>query len=610
TILLLVAGIFAYAFWAIGVIQPRTFVIVQLLTCGALALWGVRILLIKSYRLLWPPLCWLVVAFVVYSGICYHRADVEYVARLEFIRILVYAALFFLIVNNFRTQSSAQLFTFFLIVLATLVACYGIYQYASSSHQVFNYLKPLQYGRRASGNFINPNHLAGFLEMIIPFTFAWALSSRFHHATRLVLGYVGLVMCVGLVLTISRGGWVSCTVSMVLLLILLIGRKQSRISATLLLLLLLLFGGLLLDRSGVFSARASRDMQILKSDDVRFKFWKPAVEIWKRDPWLGNGPGHYDILFATYRPTDVQIRPEYVHNDYLNTLCDYGIIGLIIILSGMAVFYYGLWKTWPFVQRQKEGVSQKGSNRAGLILGAGVGIFAILVHSFVDFNMHMPANAMVVVAILALATTYQRYATERVWTAAPMKYLALMGIIAFCLYLVPHGLQTRKEQNFLLAAKYLPFTSQERIAALKDAFAVESKNSVTAYDLGEALWKQSLGGYRGYEVLARESMEWSQKSVALNPHEAQAHIGVGLCLDWLDQHQAAAPYYMEGLKHDPNGYSAVAYAGYHEVQAENYPKAIEYFKRSLELKPSYGNPVAYEYLGIISKRMSEKAGNP
>jgi O-antigen ligase len=180
---------------------------------------------------------------------------VEYVARLEFIRILVYAALFFLIVNNLRTQSSVQFFVIFLILLATLAASYGIYQYASGSQKVLGYFKPSQYGRRATGVFINPNHLAGFLEMIIPFSFAWAISSRFHHAARLVLGYVGLVMGVGLLLTVSRGGWLACGVSMFLLLLLLLANKRSRLGAGLLLVSLMLFGTFLLERSGVFSAR-------------------------------------------------------------------------------------------------------------------------------------------------------------------------------------------------------------------------------------------------------------------------------------------------------------------------------------------------------------------
>jgi tetratricopeptide (TPR) repeat protein len=233
-----------------------------------------------------------------------------------------------------------------------------------------------------------------------------------------------------------------------------------------------------------------------------------------------------------------------------------------------------------------------------------------MVHSFVDFNLHMPANAMVAVAILALATTYIRYSTEAFWTASYWKYVACAAVVGLLFYLLPHALQTRNEQRFLTSARGMDFMSTNRITALKNAFAIEPKNSVTAYDLSEVLWRHSLGGYKGYDLLAKESVEWAQKSVALNRHEAQAHIGIGLGLDWLDQHEQAAPYYIEGLKHDPNGYSAVAYAGYHEVQAGNYARAKEYFLKSLELKPAYANKVAATYLDIVTKKMTEKAGQP
>ena len=42
-------------------------------------------------------------------------------------------------------------------------------------------------------------------------------------------------------------------------------------------------------------------------------------------------------------------------------------------------------------------------------------MLAILIHSFMDFNMHIPANAMVAVTLMALLSCYLRFATDRYW---------------------------------------------------------------------------------------------------------------------------------------------------------------------------------------------------
>ena len=102
---------------------------------------------------------------------------------------------------------------------------------------------------------------------------------------------------------------------------------------------------------------------------MRADYWPAAIEIFKDCIRCGGqGPGHFDSEFARYRPPTVQIRPVYVHNDYLNTLCEWGATGLAIIVAACALLYYGALKTWPAIapgrlgsrwiaQKQQVGVS-------------------------------------------------------------------------------------------------------------------------------------------------------------------------------------------------------------------------------------------------------------
>ena len=94
---------------ATGAVRPGEFLVVQTLTAAAALLWLARFWVNPRYRILWPPVCWAVTAFVIYAIVRYHQADIEYVARQELIRILVYALLFFIVLNNLVRQDLTQL---------------------------------------------------------------------------------------------------------------------------------------------------------------------------------------------------------------------------------------------------------------------------------------------------------------------------------------------------------------------------------------------------------------------------------------------------------------------------------------------------------------------
>src|ERR1700675_898019 len=107
-ILGLALGILVFGPLALGAVQPPAFLIVQGLTLGVMLLWGARFWLHARPQLLWPPICWAVAAFTLYAIARYRTADIEYVARQELIRVLVYAFLFLAILNNLHRQKWIQ----------------------------------------------------------------------------------------------------------------------------------------------------------------------------------------------------------------------------------------------------------------------------------------------------------------------------------------------------------------------------------------------------------------------------------------------------------------------------------------------------------------------
>ena len=168
---------------------------------------------------------------------------------------------------------------------------------------------------------------------------------------------------------------------------------------------------------------------------------------------MGGGPGHFDSEFARYRPLAVQVRPVYAHNDYLNTLAEWGATGLAIIAAACALLYYGALKTWPALRQAdlEAGATQK-SDRSAFLMGACMGLLAVLFHSVVDFNMHVPANAVIAVTLMALISAQWRFATERFWKNPRClgKVLLTVTMVAAMAWLAAQGAQGAR--NILAAS--------------------------------------------------------------------------------------------------------------------------------------------------------------
>ena len=108
-----------------------------------------------------------------------------------------------------------------------------------------------------------------------------------------------------------------------------------------------------------------------------------------------------------------------MHNDYLNLLVDWGVIGASLAGIGGLLLVGGLIQTQKYVNRASKDIgANRNSNRSAFLLGSLCSALALSVHSFFDFNLHVPANAAVAVVILALAASHLRFTSARYWVSA------------------------------------------------------------------------------------------------------------------------------------------------------------------------------------------------
>jgi O-antigen ligase len=470
------------------------------------------------------------------------------------------------------------------------------------------------YAGRASGTYISPNNLAGCLEMLLPLATAYVLTGRMKPVTRIFLGYAAMVMAAGLAVTFSRGGWVAASIGMLALLGILLGHRHHRIPA-LLLLIVFIGGGLCftkiyLTKTLIYLSRMEETVDAGQGKlNFRRDMWTAAERMWQDHFWWGVGPAHYNYRFREYRPEHVQAQPDRAHNDYLNLLADWGAAGGIIVLAGMAAFAAGLWETRRHVRRAESDLGGSGmSNRFAFFIGASAGLLALAVHSAVDFNLHIPANAILAVTLLALLTSNLRFATERFWLSArlPVRILATAVLVCGITYLGWQVWRRGNECVWLQRAQSPSLLVLERAALLEKAFAAEPENFETAYNIGEAYRIQSFEGGPDYRAQAETALRWYARARQLNPHDGYSHLRAGMCLDWLDRHAEAGPFYSAAEALDPNGYFTVANIGWHYIQTGDYLAAREWLERSLRLGWD-GNVIGHYYSDWVRQKLLENA---
>lgn len=608
-ILGLVLGILIFSPLAIGAVRVQEFLVVQLLTADVLLLWLGRIWLNDRPKFLFPPMCWCVLAFSCYAVMRYLNCDVEYVGREELLRVLVYTVLFFAVLNNLHRQESAQIISFTLFGLAMAISFYAIFQFITGSNQVWHFTNA--YKGRGTGTYLCPNHLGGFLEMLLPLTLAYALVGRGKPLTKILLTYAGLVMAAGVVVTGSRGSWVACGAGLVFLAMALVAYRSFRWPAILMLVVLIGGGTMAVSKTDFFKKRLDRAFVGGSVDlDTRLVMWDSAVCMWRDHVWFGVGPGHYDLRFRPYRPGTVQRQPERVHNDYLNALTDFGALGGIIIAAALVTLTVGVVKVWKYVQRGEREFSSNQSDKFAFMLGASAGIVAILLHSVVDFNMQIPANAVLAVMLMALLTSQWRFATERFWFSARLggKLVASVLLLTIAGYLGWQEIRLGKERIWLNRAAKAEDFSLNKAALLERAYAAEPQNYDTAYEIGEIYRLESFEGRSDYSEFADKALAWYSRGITNNPFNSDNYMRIGMVLDFIDRHAEAEEAFMKADELDPNGYFTSAHIGRHYVEVGEYAAARPWLERSLFLFRT--NRIAEINLKLATDRLMEAANDP
>lgn len=597
TVLLLVlVAVSAFLFG--GTHNPEVYAFALL----ALPCWLARLWLSKGHRLLLHPVLWPALAFFGYAVWRATQVEVTYPARMELLDLAVPGLVFLLALHNLNRQETMLWVTHVLAAVGGLIAAYAVVQILRQSDQVLWLKQPAVYVKRAGGTFINPNHLAAFLVTIFPLSMAQVFLGRGKPVAKVLHGYCALVMLAGVAVTMSRGGWAAAFLGLVLFLGWMLWRRRELRLPLAILVVVLLGAGLLFAQS--FEKARARIENVNATDNIdggasRRWLWEAAVRMWQDHIWFGVGPAQFDVRFPAYRSQHIQLNPGWVHNEYLNVLVDYGLAGALLVALTAGAFIWGVARTSKYVERGS-GLGWKASNRAAFFVGASVGLAALAFHCLVDFNLHVPAIAMLAALLAALLASNIRFATERFWLSSrPWNriLLTVAGLAALC-WLTPTVVRAGRERFYLNRVANASTINNRLIEDLQAAVRFAPDNPRSAYEIGENLRRASFTGSSGWQAQAKLATQWLARSSVLDPHNARTFLDLARARHWLDDTNGAAADFDLAQKLGPKDVNLANFVAWNWLERGRTNEAKALLKDSLTWDP-WGNWMAKGFMADI-----------
>ncbi|MGE3467344.1 MAG: O-antigen ligase family protein [Pyrinomonadaceae bacterium] len=332
-----------------------------------------------------------------------------YATRLFLIKLIVFLTFFAACLAFINSERRLKTIVILTIIFGAVLAFFAILQRLANPDGI--------YGMRATpqaipfGPFVNQHHFAAFMQMTGGLTLGLLFGRGARRDRQIMLATAFVVMGVAVVFTSSRGGLLGfmTVAAFVSLLNLLSGRFSDRertsaatgiqrkvaIAAGGLALIIVIFGtALLLGGNdnllrGVGAVNADTDFST-----GRLHFWPIAIRIFLEHPIIGAGFDAFAVAFTKYDTWNGQMRVEQAHNEYLQTLAEAGIAGIVCIGG----FIFLLFRKGLAVIASAEAFRQSAA------IGSLAGCLGIFVHSFFDFPLRTHSNAFFFLILAAVAT--------------------------------------------------------------------------------------------------------------------------------------------------------------------------------------------------------------
>jgi O-antigen ligase len=389
----------AFAVLAFGSNDPWS---ESLLEIGAslLFLWWAVVWYRSKPAIDWSVLNWPLLGFIAIGclQLLFHGTVYAFLTRLELLKLAAYFFFFFVLTQVFRTRDDFSKLAWFLVLFCFAVSVLAIAQYFTASGAIY-WLPQYKLNTTPFGPYPNRSDFAGFIELTLPVGLS-LMTFRGVSRDRLpLMAPLTIVPFAAIVLSSSRGGIISFGFEAALLGLLawksgaLRFRRSHLIAA----------GALATAAMGTtlwlgigrtqerFSQLGLRDLSV----SHRISMARGAARIFRDHPIKGSGLGTIVAVYPGYETAYDGRVVEHVHNDYLEALAETGLAGGLCGLAFLWLFFCAASKNL----RADPGRLPRALHVSGI-----VGVCGILLHSFVEFNLHIPANVLLFLLQVHFAT--------------------------------------------------------------------------------------------------------------------------------------------------------------------------------------------------------------
>jgi len=435
--LYLFLGLLLWAPWPLGSNRPWAWSVLEVwvFLCAALWVTGWMRGEVRSFGLLreaWPALA-ILGAWLLYLALHWIPLPASWLGALSpesaalgartisidpnasfvfWLKSCAYAAAFALVLALATTRENARLIAYTLVLSGLLQAVYGALMHlAGGDLELFG--ARILHAAQASGGFVNRNHLAGFLEIGLAMGIGlmigslqesgrrswrqfWRDTARMLLSARAPLRLFLVAMVIALVMTRSRMGNTAFFSSLLIAgtVALLLRRHATRSTVILIASLIVIDIFIVGAWFGVEKTIERIESTTIVEVEQRVEPSTYALDMLAHYPVFGAGAGSFYSAFPRYRGPDIDAFYDHAHNDYTQLLVETGPLGALLIGS---LPLLALVNAVLALSRRRDPLAR------GFAFASLMGICAIAIHSTVDFNLQIPANALAFVVLLAYA---------------------------------------------------------------------------------------------------------------------------------------------------------------------------------------------------------------
>jgi len=552
------------------------------------------------------PTTWALLPFLVYGAInVIFVSPVPWLGWRDWLGWVQMVGTYVVMVNGIRRRSPR------LAVLGSILAL-GIVAVILACYQRFLWPDWLMMGRkqaaqffgRSSGPFGIPNSLAAFLLLLIPVTLTMTTQRGASVFQRILCGYFCAVLLVGLGLTISRGAWLSLLGAVIVWPLCLRERTwEWRITASVAATTIALLAGVSM-YTAVPRVKQRFDQLVSEmGEHSRPILWTAAWKLFEEAPLTGTGGGSFNVLFERHRPQGFRDEPQWAHNDYVNTLSDYGAVGFMLCFGGIAYVTLTTMSRSRNLLSERSFLASRSLDTPDVTRGLAIGLLAFAVSLFVDFHLKIPALAMIV-AVISGECVLRCWPLRSTTPSQPLdQMMAIFGIVAVGLLTVALAMPTFRSE----AARYPARQEIDRMslnvepnsnlqkevlgaAALSTAEAclIQPSNGQAWADRAyvSELWTR-LSPSRARE-LGEEAEESARTALECSQVVPEFWVRLGVSLDLQGRWEEGAEAFGQAIRLAPANAIVWYYHAYHlSLTTASRPLAEAALKQALLLDPSF-----------------------